>query len=170
MTGAPANSSVSERTRAAELDAMLDRVQSSGAVPSNSPAKVTDPVPKKVTIHKIRATSGEVPVEPRVIEATIPAKEPQPSKKHGASVHSEGEGSCHPKKRRAPKKKTALRDLNYGRPFGGVADYFGWAPITTPMEFLHSSQGKTRHRPMRTYKMEDVEGRSTSIQLPRRLP
>ncbi|KAL6006297.1 hypothetical protein ACLOJK_040343 [Asimina triloba] len=142
--------------------------QPSEAVPSGSPTKISPPTlkKKKVAICKTRMIDGEVPTELLVAEAPTLAQAVRASKKHGASIHFEGEGSGgYQKKKRALKKKTALRDLNYGSMFGGVADYFGWAPATAPMEFLYSSHGKTRHRPMRTYRMEDITERSTPFRL-----
>ncbi|KAL6000650.1 hypothetical protein ACLOJK_024351, partial [Asimina triloba] len=143
MSRVPASPSVSESTQAAEFDAMLERVQPRGEDSSDSPTETIPPMPKrkKAVVRKIRAGGGEIVAEPLITEATVHVE---------VSI-----------KRRAPKKKTTLHDLNYESWFGGAVDYFDWAPATAPMEFLHSSHEKTRHRPMRTYRMKDIEGRST---------
>ena len=66
-------------------------------------------------------------------------------------------------KKRAPKQKKPRpsSDLWYGGPFGGGADVFGWGPSVGPKERMPCSEGTARSQPVRTKRMQDMEGVST---------
>ena len=93
--------------------------------------------------RKRKAVTFETPEVSRVEEAEAPPPKRQ--------------------KKRAPKRKKAdpSSDLRYGGPFGGGADVFGWTPSVGPKELMPCSEGTAKSQPMRTRRMQDMEGVST---------